>query len=157
MKSATPYSLHWQKLTLEDWQAMLAIEQAAHSHPCSASVLQSFLQRPSAQVQGVFNGEKMLGFSIVSVVADESELINIAVHPQAQGKGIGRQLLEQAIEQLPDTVQGMFLEVRQSNAPAIALYDSLGFIETGMRKNYYPTKQGRENAILMARDFSLAS
>ncbi|WP_390619151.1 ribosomal protein S18-alanine N-acetyltransferase [Maricurvus nonylphenolicus] len=157
MDGSDTQSLQWRKLTSEDLQAMLVIEQAAHSHPCSSSVLLSFLNRPTAQVWGVIKGQKLLGFSIVSVVVDESELINIAVHPQAQGKGLGRQLLQQAIEQLPDTVRGMFLEVRQSNEAAIALYDRMGFIETGVRKNYYPTKQGRENALLMARDFSLES
>lgn len=154
MEDTQIQSLQWRSLAAEDLHSMLAIEQAAHSHPCSDSVLLSFLNRSSAQVWGVFQGKTLLGFSIVSVVVDESELINIAVHPQAQGKGIGSQLLQHAIAQLPEVVRGMFLEVRQSNAPAIALYDRMGFIETGVRKNYYPASQGREDALLMALELT---
>jgi ribosomal-protein-alanine acetyltransferase len=75
---------------------------------------------------------------------DESEVLNLAVHPAFRGRGIGRQLLAAAIQAAPGT---WFLEVRESNAPALALYRSLGFHTTGRRENYY--KNPSEAAIVM--------
>ncbi len=146
-------SLSISPLSVDNLHQVVAVEVEAHSHPCSSSVLESLLSRPSSRVLGLFRQQSLLGFAIISCVVDESELINIAIDPKFQGRGLGRHLLEQAMDQLPDTIRGMFLEVRQSNQSAIGLYESLGFIETGVRKNYYPADSGREDAVLMARDF----
>ncbi len=147
-------ALTLRSLTLADLPAILAIEKRGHSHPCSEQVFSSFLQRASVLALGLVTDKRMVAFCIVSYVADESELINIVVDPDSHGQGLGRLLLQQAIDLLPKHINGMFLEVRESNTSAIALYDSMGFIETGMRKGYYPAEQGRENAILMALDLA---
>ena len=95
---------------------------------------------------------EILAFAICQQVLDEATLFNIAVHPKAQGKGIGKQLLSGLIEQLRcRDVLTLWLEVRASNQVAIQLYQSLGFNEVTVRKRYYPTPDGgREDAIVMA-------
>lgn len=95
------------------------------------------------------------GIAAVMHVLDESELLEIAVQPAMQGRGYGKALLAQAIALARrNGAVRMFLEVRESNARARKMYTSFGFEETGRRKNYYPTENGREDAILMMAQFS---
>ena len=95
------------------------------------------------------------GIAAVMHVLDESELLEIAVQPAMQGRGYGKALLVQAIALARrNGAVRMFLEVRESNARARKMYTSFGFEETGRRKNYYPTENGREDAILMTAQFS---
>lgn len=95
------------------------------------------------------------GIAAVMHVLDESELLEIAVQPAMQGRGYGKELLAQAIALARrNGAVRMFLEVRESNARARKMYTSFGFEETGRRKNYYPTENGREDAILMTAQFS---
>lgn len=95
------------------------------------------------------------GIAAVMHVLDESELLEIAVQPAMQGRGYGKALLAQAIALARrNGAVRMFLEVRESNARARKMYTSFGFEETGRRKNYYPTENGREDAILMTAQFS---
>ena len=95
------------------------------------------------------------GIAVVMHVLDESELLEIAVQPAMQGRGYGKALLAQAIALARrNGAVRMFLEVRESNARARKMYTSFGFEETGRRKNYYPTENGREDAILMTAQLS---
>lgn len=95
------------------------------------------------------------GIAAVMHVLDESELLEIAVQPAMQGRGYGKALLAQAIAlACRNGAVRMFLEVRESNARARKMYTSFGFEETGRRKNYYPTENGREDAILMTAQLS---
>ena len=95
------------------------------------------------------------GIAAVMHVLDESELLEIAVQPAMQGRGYGKALLAQAIALARrNGAVRMFLEVRESNARARKMYTSFGFEETGRRKKYYPTEDGREDAILMTAQFS---
>lgn len=95
------------------------------------------------------------GIAAVMHVLDESELLEIAVQPAMQGRGYGKALLAQAIALARrNGAVRMFLEVRESNARARKMYTSFGFEETGRRRNYYPTENGREDAILMTAQLS---
>lgn len=93
------------------------------------------------------------GYGVMSLVVGEAHLLNICIAPEWQRRGYGRFLLGHftALAEERGASQ-MFLEVRLSNAPALALYRSEGFNEVGMRKNYYPDEQGREDALILARD-----
>lgn len=92
----------------------------------------------------------VVGFVVVTLVVGEAHLLNICVDSSLRGRGIGRALLREVLDALDSSdVESMFLEVRVSNRVAMALYQSMGFIEIGRRKDYYPTKNGREDAILM--------
>jgi [ribosomal protein S18]-alanine N-acetyltransferase len=90
----------------------------------------------------------LLGFVLVRVVADEMEILNLAVDPDARRKGIAARLVAQAIEAVNRAdVERVYLEVRESNAGARAFYLSKGFAEQGRRKNYY--SQPVEDALLL--------
>ena len=87
--------------------------------------------------------------------------MDICVTPSEQGKGIARQLLSQFIEYgEQQNAENLFLEVRESNARAIKLYEHAGFTQMSVRKNYYPSdepsKNGYEDAILMGMALNLA-
>ncbi|HCS28543.1 MAG TPA: ribosomal-protein-alanine N-acetyltransferase [Spongiibacteraceae bacterium] len=85
-----------------------------------------------------------------SVVFDEANLLNVAVHKTAQRKGLARKLLSECLAAYAGQgIKNCFLEVRRSNRPAINLYEQLGFTCIGERKNYYPVKGGREDALVL--------
>ncbi len=92
---------------------------------------------------GVFLLPHEFGFLIGRVIADEAELLTVAVHPNRQRSGIGialvKQFLDEAVKRGAATA---FLEVGQRNKPARALYEQMGFVETGRRKDYYRTPEG---------------
>ena len=92
-----------------------------------------------------------LGFVVYSRVLDEACIHNIAVHPSRQGCGLGRLLLDAALRRvMGEGATRCHLEVRASNGAARALYEKLGFRLDGLRKNYYTTAAGREDALLMS-------
>ena len=95
--------------------------------------------------------DTLAAFAITQVVLDEATLFNIAVDPAFQRRGFGRQLLLHLIDALLQRdVLTLWLEVRASNQAAIQLYESLEFNQVSLRRNYYPTATGREDAIIMA-------
>jgi ribosomal-protein-alanine N-acetyltransferase len=92
------------------------------------------------------------GFIVVSRVLDEACIQNLAVHPAQQGKGMGRYLATTALDSMRrQGVCRCLLEVRASNTAARGLYEALAFELDGVRRNYYPTSTGREDALLMSR------
>jgi ribosomal-protein-alanine N-acetyltransferase len=94
----------------------------------------------------------MLGYAVLMLAVDEAELLDIAIDGRYQRHGWGRKLLEEmmALARRQD-MRRMVLEVRASNAAAIGLYRKAGFADIGLRRDYYPAQNGREDAILMGR------
>ncbi len=133
---------------------MLMIEESAHITPWTADVFQRcFEARYSAW--GVELAGNLVGFVIFSLQVGECHILNLCVDPQYQGQGYGRQLLLHVLDQAKQkNAQMVFLEVRRSNRVALSLYYKLDFTEIGVRKGYYPTAQGKEDAIMLARDLS---
>ncbi|MDY0969779.1 ribosomal protein S18-alanine N-acetyltransferase [Siccibacter turicensis] len=137
-------------LTPSDLAAAYAIEKRSHAFPWSEKTFASNQGERYLNLRLEVDGQ-LAAFAITQVVLDEATLFNIAVDPAHQRRGLGRALLEHLITQLEQRdVFTLWLEVRASNAPAIALYESLGFNEATVRRNYYPTADGREDAIVMA-------
>ncbi|EFE97725.1 ribosomal-protein-alanine acetyltransferase [Serratia odorifera DSM 4582] len=128
----------------------MTIEQASHAFPWSEATLASNQGERYLNLKLETAGQ-MAGFAITQLVLDEATLFNIAIAPQWQRRGYGRALLDALIAQLESRgILTLWLEVRASNAGAIALYDRLGFNEVTVRRNYYPGVGGREDAIVMA-------
>jgi ribosomal-protein-alanine N-acetyltransferase len=99
---------------------------------------------------------RVVGFIIVSMHTGESHILNLGVHPEYQRRGFGRELLEQALSVAKAKEVGIaYLEVRRSNAKAIALYEKAGFVQVGERKSYYPGPLGREDALIFAKDLAV--
>ena len=135
----------------QDFDALYAIEQAAHALPWSLGTLKNNQGDRYLNLK-IAEGHQIYGFAICQTVLDEATLFNIAIDPQKQGLGLGRQLLNELITRLRQKgILTLWLEVRESNKKAQVLYDSLGFNQVDIRKNYYPTPDGkRENAVVMA-------
>jgi ribosomal-protein-alanine N-acetyltransferase len=146
----------FRPLTEHDTDLVYPIELAAHRWPWSqANLLSCFGGR---YLNGLMleNGQP-IGFYISDLVAGDSSLMNICVHPHWQGKGLGRALLQHYLERSATAgAEAWFLEVRASNASAIALYESEGFAEYCRRDGYYGAGSEREDAILMSRLFAFS-
>jgi ribosomal-protein-alanine N-acetyltransferase len=93
------------------------------------------------------------GYGVLSVAAGEAHVLNVCVGPDHRGLGLGRFLLRRLLDIARWNGAGrVFLEVRPTNPVAQSLYRSMGFEEIGRRPKYYPAKDGREDAIVMALD-----
>ncbi|URL01594.1 ribosomal protein S18-alanine N-acetyltransferase [Avibacterium sp. 20-126] len=135
----------------QDFDRLFSIEQQAHLVPWSLGTLKN------NQGERYFNlklekEQHIIGFAICQKVLDEATLFNLAIDPAYQGQGLGKQLLHSLIDKLREQgILTLWLEVRQSNEIAQKLYRQCGFNEVDIRKNYYPTLDGRrENAVVMA-------
>ena len=138
----------------EDLIELAHIEKQVAIDPWSLSqfVSSSLRDNEYSRVLCSSNGE-VLGFAIFQLVLDEATLMNIAVRPDCQGRGGARLLLQALLDALAEqAVNRCLLEVRCSNERAIELYRRFGFVEDGIRKNYYPLASGREDALLMSRE-----
>ena len=138
----------------EHLDAVMEIEQRAYEFPWTAGIFKDCLRSGyycCVYLQGAHLNASPIGYGVMSVVAGEAQILNICIDPNMQGEGLGRRLLQHLIaeagRQSADTV---FLEVRSSNQAAFALYDSAGFNEIGQRRGYYPAKDGREDALVLA-------
>jgi ribosomal-protein-alanine N-acetyltransferase len=135
-----------------DLEAVLAIEGAVHAHPWTRGNFSDAL-RNGYQCK-VYEAEtrEVVGYAVLMLAVDEAELLDIAIATSQQRKGLGRKLLHEMLALARrKEMRRMVLEVRASNASAIALYRSAGFSDIGLRRDYYLTHSGREDAILMGR------
>lgn len=97
----------------------------------------------------------IVGYGILSMGAGEAHVLNLCIGPNYRGRGLGRHLLVRLLDIARwNVAERVFLEVRPSNPLAKALYESVGFREIGRRPRYYPAPGGREDAIVMALEFS---
>ncbi len=96
---------------------------------------------------------EIIGHGVLSFGAGEGHLLNVCIRRDEQGHGYGRLLVRHMLERARlRSAEIVFLEVRPSNLVACRLYESLGFNEIGVRKNYYPAHVGHEDALVMALD-----
>lgn len=130
------------------------METRCFTDPWSADAIESTLADKSVSSVGVFSDDgALIGFGMVYVAADEADVANIAVNPMYRRAGIGRALLRTLKETAAARgAASAYLEVRRSNAPAIALYTSAGFEVLGVRKNYY--RSPVEDALIMGADLA---
>ena len=145
-----PYRL--RAMQSSDLDSVLTIENSTQQHPWSrASMSASLASSHQCWILETMDDKAaIMAYAITSTAADEAELLNITVAMAYQRQGIGRLLLTWLSQSFQSSVHTLFLEVRESNHAAIALYHSLHFNEVGIRPNYYPAQQGRENALIMA-------
>ncbi|MFK8082985.1 MAG: ribosomal protein S18-alanine N-acetyltransferase [Granulosicoccus sp.] len=103
--------------------------------------------------QMVLLDDDMIGYGIMQVAADEAHILNLCIDEPCQKQGFARLLLEHLVRQAERRrAHIVFLEVRPSNPRAVDLYERSGFNEIGVRKGYYDSANGREDAIVMARN-----
>lgn len=143
------FSLVLRLLKPDDIESVMALEKSAHSHPWRRSSFEDCLKGRQRCWLAEHNN-LLVGYVVVTHGGGDAELLNVAVSPRFQRKGIGSSLVQHAIACVRGFADMLFLEVRVSNKKAIELYSKEGFFELGHRKNYYPTVNGHEDALLMA-------
>jgi ribosomal-protein-alanine N-acetyltransferase len=147
----TAVALRIRRLELHDLNAIEAIEKRAYPTPWSRSMFASELAKPTSICLGAFEGEELVGYVVNSRYVDAWHVMNVAVVPDRQRRGIATTLLERLFElTVDDERRGYTLEVRMSNTGAIRLYEELGFEARGIRRGYYT--DNREDALIMWRD-----
>ena len=127
------------------------IERLCFSDPWSEKMLAEHLANPcSLTLAAVGDTGRLLGYVGLLAVVDEGYITSVAVRPDCRRQGVASSLL-QALEARGRARNLTFLtlEVRQSNAPARALYEKLGYIQAGLRRNYY--ENPREDAVIMTK------
>lgn len=142
-------AISFRPMTEADLDAVLRIEYAAFSHPWTRGIFLDGLK--SYECWLMFEGSQQVGHGVINVILDEAHLLNITVKPESQGRGLGLRLLEHLMSRAQTrNAAECFLEVRASNASAYRLYERYGFNEIGRRRGYYPSADGREDALVMA-------
>lgn len=157
--------LSFAPMTEADLDAVHAVEVSAYAHPWSRRNLRDSLQSGHPSVMLLAeplpeerhlplrpDGRLLLGYLVAMPGVDEVHLLNITVAPAHQRQGWARFMLDAlALWSRGQGAQWLWLEVRQSNAPARRLYTRYGFAEVGVRRGYYPlTHQQREDAVVMS-------
>ncbi len=124
------------------------IERECFSRPWTAEQLKSQMRDAQHEFIATMDGGRVLGYVGLMYVLDEGYISNVAVHPEARRQGIGDALIDALAAKAAELeLAFLTLEVRESNAPAIALYAKHGFHPVGKRKNYYDAP--KEDAVLM--------
>lgn len=141
--------LTFSPLNQGNYQPAFALQLACHSHPWSEATFASCLDGQYFAWQMEDNGE-LAGFYVGLQVLQEATLMDIGIASAKRGKGLSKPLLEHFFSQCRQKgIEEVWLEVRASNQPAIGLYEQYGFTLIERRKGYYPTHNGREDALIM--------
>jgi len=135
-----------------DLAEVMAIEAAIYSYPWTGGNFSDSL-RAGYECRTLRLGAELIGYFVLMAAAGEAHLLNLSVAARYQRSGHGTQLLREAMALARGLgARGLFLEVRPSNRGAIALYFNEGFNEIGRRPRYYPGREGREDALVMAME-----
>ncbi len=130
------------------------IELASHDHPWTPRNFCDSLAAGYSMWVRETDGE-IIGYYALMAAAGEAHLLNLTIAPAWRRHGLGRELLEHSAGSArAHHAESLFLEVRMSNAAAIALYRSSGFVDLAVRHGYYPARGGREDALIMRRDLA---
>ena len=147
----TAVAVQIRRLSLADLPEIEVIEQRAYKTPWSRSMFASEFAKGTSICLGAFEGDQLVGYVVNSRYVDAWHVMNVAVDPEFQRRGIASRLLERLFElTIEDDGRGYTLEVRVSNKEAIKLYERLGFERHGIRRGYYT--DNREDALIMWRD-----
>ena len=149
----TPGSLTIRKMDPQDLEEVVSLSATSPSNPWSKQMFIDEMQHPNASCHVMMSGEPLsaspLGFICFRNVGDESDLLNIGVHPESRGCGIGKKLMTFYVEECRQRgAKTLYLEVDPRNQPAVRLYLSQAYRKNGVRKNFY---RGKFDALLMMR------
>lgn len=153
----TEYTAH--ALSTEDLPVVAQLEQSTQLDPWTVEqvlAIEPLLGCGEYRGTVLRDAQDVVGYLIARLCLDECEILSVGVAPSAQGKGLGQQLLQAFLSQLPEQITQVHLEVRVSNRAAQRLYARQGFVEVGRRKAYYAVmtadgQAGREDALLMSK------
>lgn len=155
--SAEPRQLvHVRGMRARDVPDVLAIEQVSYGFPWSEGIFRDCLRVGYRGWVATDFADRVIGYGLLSVAVGEAHVLNLCVAPDLRGQGVAAVLLEAMITQaLAERAETMLLEVRPSNRAARRLYKRRGFKRIATRPGYYPSPEGREDALLLALDLEL--
>ncbi len=133
--------ISYRPATLDDLGILSTIEKACFADPWNDLMLQEELSVPGSVYTLMLEDEVVVGYYSYMHIIDEAHILNVAILPAYQGRGLGKQMMRHLIDTLPSDVKGVTLEVRDGNKRAIALYEGCGFAFAGKRPGYYLNKE----------------
>ena len=144
--------LHFRPMEERDLDRVLKIETLAYEFPWTRGIFRDCMRVGYCcwllESDGV-----IAGYGVMSVAAGESHILNLCIAPGSQRQGLGQIMLDFLLDMARQRkADSTFLEVRPSNDRARFLYEQNGFVEVGSRPEYYPAAEGREDAVIMARE-----
>jgi ribosomal-protein-alanine N-acetyltransferase len=143
--------LWFRRMTLGDVERVMKVEHQVYEFPWTEKIFSDCI-RVGYYCWLALQRQNIVGHAVISVSAGESHMLNLSIAREYQRRGFGKVFIEFLIQQAQKKqAQTMLLEVRPSNTAAINCYNSAGFNEIGLRKDYYPAPEGREDALLFAR------
>ena len=146
--------LWFRRMTLSDLDRVMRVEREVYEFPWNERIFSDCI-RVGYLCWLALLERNLVGHAVISVAARESHMLNLSIARNYQGQGYGRQFIEFLVQQARERdASTMLLEVRPSNAAAIHCYHASGFNQIGSRKDYYPAADGREDALLFARELS---
>ena len=130
------------------------LEKLCFSDPWSENSVAGELTNQLAHWLVAVDGDRVAGYVGSQTVMDETDMMNIAVHPDYRRQGIAEALVQTLVSDLKTRgSRCLTLEVRASNEPAKKLYEKLGFVSVGLRKNYY--RNPREDALILRKEWQI--
>jgi len=143
--------LRLRPMGASDLPAVVEIEQRVYPFPWTEGIFSDCL-RVGYQCTVLELDVVLAGYGIIASGAGEAHLLNVCVREEFRNRGFGRVLLRHMLQIAAEAGAAVvFLEVRPANTGAIRLYQSLGFLQIGVRRGYYQAEVGREDAIVMRR------
>ena len=141
-------------MTAQHVPQIAELEKRCFSDPWSEKSVASELDNKLSYWLVAMEGDLLTGYVGSQTVLDWTDMMNIAVHPDFRRQGIAEALVNALVAGLKEkNSRCLTLEVRASNAPAISLYEKLGFLQVGLRKNYY--RNPREDALILRKEWEI--
>jgi [ribosomal protein S18]-alanine N-acetyltransferase len=142
----------FRRMLPEDMPGVMKNERRGYTHPWTEGIFKDCLNS-GYECWLIICVKKVIGHGIISIAAGESHMLNVCIHPDCQGHGFGKIMVEHLLARARKReAKRIYLEVRPSNVVAYKLYENMGFNEVGVRENYYPAYVGREDALVLAME-----
>ena len=149
-KSLNTEECFFRAMSEADLVEIMAIEKRSYDFPWTEGIFKDCM-RVGYYCQVMGNSGEIAGYGVMTAGAGEAHIVNLCIKPEVRRRGLGNRMLVHLMEQARVLgVEYMLLEVRPSNLGAIKLYMDRGFNEIGIRKAYYPSSFGREDALILA-------
>ena len=141
-------------MTADHVSQVAELEKICFSDPWSEKSIASELTNPLSFWLVAVEGDKVAGYVGSQSVMGESDMMNVAVHPDFRRQGVAEKLVLELVAALASAGNHcLTLEVRASNVSAISLYEKLGFAQIGLRKNYY--RNPKEDALILRKEWEV--
>lgn len=145
----------FRRMLPEDVDRIIEIEDQLYTYPWTVGIFKDCIRVGySCWVYEI--DDVVQSYGLLSMAADEAHILNLCVSPECQGQGLGKKMLYKMLDVAEENnVESIFLEVRLSNETAIKLYEQEGFNQLGIRADYYPCDEGREDALVFAKNLNI--